>query len=140
MKLFTYGSLMSQDIMDEVSGRRFPSFSATADGFQRFCVRNEHYPGMVADYAGTVEGVVYDEVDHVAMERLDIFEGEMYTRQTIQVKQKNDDELIEVMAYIVKPHYQHLLSEEIWSYREFLEKGKRLFTEQYAGFRVIEER
>lgn len=140
MNLFTYGSLMSPDIMEEVSGRQFASFAAVADGFQRFCVRDEPYPGMVAAPGGQVEGVVYEDIDPVALERLDIFEGDMYLRQSIKVERRKDNSVLEVMAYIVKPDYRHMLTQAVWSYEKFLEEGKRLFTEQYVGFREIEDK
>lgn len=139
MNLFTYGSLMSPDIMEEVSGGQFASYNAVAEGFQRFCVRHEPYPGMVGSSAGKVEGVVYEGLDSAAMHRLDIFEGEMYVRLPIQVRRTKDNFAMEVMAYIVKLDYQHMLTQEIWNYEKFLAEGKRIFTEQYMGFRDIEE-
>lgn len=130
---------MSPDIMEEVSGGQFASYHAVAEGFQRFCVRHEPYPGMVSSSAGEVMGVVYEGLDSVAMHRLDIFEGEMYLRLPIKVKRTTDNFTMEVMAYIVKGDQQHLLTERIWNYEKFLEKGKRIFTEQYVGFREIEK-
>lgn len=131
---------MSSEIMAEVSGGDFASFGALAAGFQRFCVRDEQYPGMVAAPAGDVEGVVYENIDPEAVTRLDIFEGDMYARQVISVVRKSDQARVEVMAYIVKPEYRHLLTEKNWSYEEFLATGKRLFTERYVGFREIEDK
>jgi gamma-glutamylcyclotransferase (GGCT)/AIG2-like uncharacterized protein YtfP len=84
--LFAYGTLMCDDIMIEVSGCRLSHMPGTLRGYSRRSVRGEHYPALVPREEGRVEGVVYRNVPDSAWDRLDRFEGEMYTRQLLQIQ------------------------------------------------------
>jgi len=57
--LFTYGSLMCADIMAQVAGAQLQSSPAVLNGYRRYLVRGEQYPGIVADADGQVAGIVY---------------------------------------------------------------------------------
>ncbi len=134
MHLFTYGTLMDPEIMRKVSGGTFASFQTALCNYQRYTVRDQPYPGMIAKKGGRVEGVVYLDLSPAALERLDLFEGEMYSRETVVVNRGDDGCALEVFAYVVKPKYAHLLTTDAWDFQQFLERGKRLFADEYRGF------
>ncbi len=131
--LFAYGTLMCDDIMEEVSGCRLSSVPATLKGCCRRRVTGETYPGLLADPDGRVEGVLYRDVPPSAWERLDRFEGEMYTRQVVQISLRNGESLT-ASTYVVRPEFSHRLSASEWDFAEFLRSGKRAFQSQYKGF------
>lgn len=137
MDLFTYGTLMSHDIMARVAGCRLAALPATLAGYRRSQVKGEVYPGISEDAAGRVAGVLYLSVPASALKRLDVFEGEMYERRQVVVV----DEVGAVrpaMTYVFRPAYLHLLTGAPWDFDQFLASGKKCFEDGYFGFDKIE--
>lgn len=134
--LFTYGSLMCSDIMYQVADCRVAFVSARLKGFQRSEISGEEYPGIVAHPGAEVEGVLYFDLPPRAIDRLDSFEGEQYSRQEVQVMTA---QLVPytAMTYVIKPEHCYLLTGKPWSYEHFLAVGKTKFLEAYLGFRKI---
>jgi gamma-glutamylcyclotransferase (GGCT)/AIG2-like uncharacterized protein YtfP len=114
--LFAYGTLMCQDIMQQVAGCCPQSAPGTLYRFRRHAVRGEEYPGIRPDAAGRVEGVVYFAVPHWAWKRLDRFEGPMYHRQLLEVEQEGA--IIAAGAYVVLPEFMDCLEERDWDFKE----------------------
>jgi gamma-glutamylcyclotransferase (GGCT)/AIG2-like uncharacterized protein YtfP len=135
--IFTYGSLMSEDIMTLVAGCAAPSEPATLHNFRRVKIRNEEYPAIFPQNGNTVSGVLYYNLSAKALERLDHFEGEYYTRETITVQTASDGPC-QAMAYVFKPAYYQLLTDEQWHFAEFLATGKARFMQHYFGFTKID--
>ena len=71
---------MCQDIMSHVSGRRLSRVGGILKGYSRRSVKGECYPALIHDEKGQVEGVVYEHVLSASWDRLDRFEGDMYSR------------------------------------------------------------
>lgn len=140
MNLYTYGTLMAPDIMQAVSGCILQSLEATLEGYRRFGIRGEKYPGIIRVKEGSVEGVLYLDVPPGAMARLDRFEGEMYRRETVMVHPSGGDKPLSAMVYVLKPEFTHLLTSEGWDFQNFLKHGKRVFEEEYDGFEALEGR
>lgn len=134
MNLFTYGSLMAQDIMDEVTSCRLASKHVVLDDYQRYAVKDEEYPGMVEEKGSRVEGVLYFDVPPFALSRLDIFEGDLYSRLPVIVNCPETGEIYEAMAYVVKPEFLPVLTSEVWDYKKFMADGKEKFINRYCGF------
>ena len=135
--LFTYGSLMCEDIMTEVAGTRLNCEPATLPGYRRFLVKDEQYPGVVAQAGGFVPGIVYHGLVAESWQRLDRFEGEMYKRQPVRVWY-NDGREAMVDCYLFRPEFAHRLSSTEWDFAAFLQGGKSLFQHQYCGFKAID--
>ena len=136
INLFTYGSLMSSDIMFKVAQYRTNFTEAVLKEFFRSKIHGEEYPGIIAHSGQQVSGIVYFNLPAKAVKRLDAFEGEMYVRQDVEViSEKNG--LIGAMTYVVKPEYLHRLSNQAWSYSLFLLVGKAKFEDDYFGFNRI---
>lgn len=138
---FTYGSLMCQEIMNQVCGASFDSVNAKVFGFSRHCVQGEHYPGMVAcsevSAVSLVEGMLYLNVSPMALKRLDDFEGDMYHRQTVEVL-IDDGSKVFAQTYVIRPEFIHVLDDKAWSFEHFLKYGKADFQEAYQGYQSIE--
>jgi hypothetical protein len=126
--------------MREVSGCLLESREVILEKYQRYAVRGEQYPGMIKATAGQVEGIVYLDVPSEAVVRLDIFEGDMYSREPVVVQGKKDGLDIEAMAYVVKAEYVQKLTDEKWEFHHFLQNGKQLFEDQYCGFAELKNR
>lgn len=134
--VFTYGSLMCSDIMLRVTGCQVAGIPAILKGYQRSRLRGEEYPGIIAHPDDEVAGILYPNLPPPAIERLDIFEGEQYLRQEIEVL-TSDSGPCRAMAYVLHPRFTHLLTGAPWSYTDFLETGKARFLQAYIGFHKI---
>ncbi len=83
-----------------------------------------------------VSGVLYQNLPTEAIKRLDAFEGEMYQREEVEIITENNRSVI-AMTYVIKPHYRTLLTNEEWSFADFLSSGKKKFEKTYFGFQEI---
>lgn len=128
---------MVPGIMHEVAGCSPEPVDVILHGYQRYSVRGEQYPGIIKEAGGRVPGVLYREVPPEALQRLDLFEGSMYDRLHVPVLHELDGERIEAMAYVIKPEYQYMLSENLWDFDRFLKEGRELFEEQYCGYNEL---
>jgi len=138
MNLFTYGTLMVPEIMYHVAGCTLQSVEVSLEGYVRYGVKGEQYPGVTARAASRVDGILYLDVGSEALRRLDIFEGKMYSRQSVRVVRKTDQQELEAMVYVFKPEYESLLTGEEWDLQRFLQNGREVFEQEYAGFEELQ--
>lgn len=127
---------MCSDIMFKVAGHQLEFTSANLSNFFRSKIRNRDYPGIIAQPGALVPGVLYFCLSKEAIRRLDVFEGEMYQRQDVEVITEKDDSA-SAMTYVIKPQYKELLDNKEWSFTDFLTVGKEKFEETYLGFQNI---
>lgn len=78
--VFTYGSLMYPEVWSRVVAGRYAPEPAVIEGFRRHAIAGEHYPGVVREAGGSVQGVLWRDVDDDDLARLDAFEGPDYDR------------------------------------------------------------
>ena len=135
--LFAYGTLMCEDIMQEVSGCLPERRRAVLKGYVRRRVKGHVYPGLLQREASHVEGVLYLNVPASAWERLDRFEGEMYARRTVSIEMDSGGRLA-AETYIVRPEYVNRLEKAEWDFSEFLSSGKSKFRAAYVGYHSLE--
>ena len=136
VNLFTYGSLMCEDIMFSIAGACDCLGQARLDGYRRQPVRDETYPGITPQKNDSVPGVVYSGISDMAMRALDRFEGDMYWREEVHVVLLDNTQLT-AFTYVVRPKYHHLLDDGGWDVDHFLRHGKSRFLSRYAGFAVL---
>ena len=134
--LFTYGSLMCEDIMFAVTGEPLRHTPALLPRYRRFLVKNEQYPGVVPSVEGQVQGVVYHDISPKGWSRLDRFEGDLYTRGLVAVRYEKGDEAM-AYCYVFRPEVRDRLTGEEWDFETFLRRGKKIFQTRYSGFRDI---
>ena len=131
--IFTYGSLMFEQVWNEVVRGDYQSCPGTVSGFVRLTIQNEHYPAMLpGPVNSTVEGVLYLDINSEDIARLDEFEGSIYDRRGVQVMTDNDIYAAEV--YILNDRYLNLVSDQEWDPRDFEDRGIYQFLGSYFGF------
>ncbi|MDD2467614.1 MAG: gamma-glutamylcyclotransferase [Desulfobulbus sp.] len=135
--LFTYGSLMCEDIMTDVAASRLRCTPATLSGYRRFLVKDEKYPGVIPMAGGVVPGIVYHGITPGSRQRLDRFEGEMYERKPVTVQYADGRQTV-VDCYLFRPAFAHRLTATEWDFTIFLQGGKTVFQHQYCGFKAID--
>ncbi len=135
--LFAYGTLMIDEIMEVVTGRKFKSMDALLYGHVRCRIRDVLYPGIAKKEGSRVRGKVYRNIDDETMNRLDAFEDDVYERVAVEVV-GDDGTRIDAFTYRVRDDHSSFLTEEEWDPEEFREKHMRSFVERYGGFGSIE--
>jgi len=133
---FAYGTLMFADIMATVCGGSYQSQPALLRDYRRLVIRNEVYPGIRPQKGDIVRGTVYFKLKSDAWKRLDLFEGEMYRRDTIDIEYA-DGRTAKAQTYVVRPEFASRLGRNEWSAGEFLRLGKSRFQAQYKGFEML---
>ena len=135
MHLFAYGTLMSPEIMHEVSGLSPAGIAARLNDFRRHRVKNESWPALSRHVELQVTGVLYLNISPEAWRRLDHFEGAMYQR--IQVDVTTESGSYKAYAYTIHPDYHDQLEDTDWLPNDFTEKDKDKFRRSYRGYRNL---
>ena len=134
--LFAYGTLMCADIMREVSGIHSSPAPGVLNDYKRFAISGESYPALVPSKPAKTNGVVYRKIPSDSWQRLDSFEGEMYTRTTIEVILMSGSK-IKAETYLLKTEFRDRLLHKEWDFEFFLAFKKREFVNSYNGFQMI---
>ena len=120
-RLFCYGTLQAREIIGAVTGLTLAGENALLHGFSCYRVKNAVYPGITNNPADSVTGTLYEGVDDVALEKLDVFEGEMYERLQLTVV-RDQGQSSTAWCYVVKADFQHFLTSERWIYEKYEEQ------------------
>lgn len=118
MHLFTYGTLTIPEVMQAVTGQTFQATDALLPGYERFCLVDKTYPGIIKSGQHATAGRVYHDIDALSLQRLDYFEDDLYVRQAVTVVLP-DKSTICADVYIVPPHQIHWISNQVWSEEYF---------------------
>lgn len=116
--LFTYGTLMCQDIMRLVTGFIPESVPARLEGYSRHALKKRVYPALLPAPRIATAGIVYTGIDAAAFVKLDNYEGDMYSRCRVSVHCNH--RLITAFTYVLKPELHHLAEPHDWDYDHFL--------------------
>ena len=133
---FAYGTLMCDEIMAEVSGVCLRPVPATLWGYRRLRVKAELYPAVVPNIGCCVDGIAYQHVPPSAWGRLDRFEGEMYSREVVQVRLRGG-RAAPAATYVLRPQFRDCLQEAEWDFAVFLREGKGHFRKSYKGYLAL---
>jgi gamma-glutamylcyclotransferase (GGCT)/AIG2-like uncharacterized protein YtfP len=141
MHVFTYGTLMFPEVWRAVVGRMFDTVQGTAAGYAIFRVADAVFPGiMAAGDSDVVRGVVYLNVDHSSLARLDLFEDDFYERQTLWIECQ-DHQRRAADAYVVPVDKREILTDEPWDREAFIAGGGlEHFIQRFGGFDRIQGR
>lgn len=134
--LFVYGSLMFDEVWDNLIRRKHQKRSATAYGYGRFTVTGETYPGLTRRLHSEVQGVLITGLNKDELRLLDRFEGHYYTRKRIAVVTDGSSK-VSCETYIFKKRYRRLLSSTEWSQEAFRQKHLlSVFNKLQAGGKI----
>lgn len=125
-KLFTYGSLMCEDIMARVARGHFPATPATLSGYARQTMKKATYPGLRPQSNAVTKGIVYSQLTPQAFHHLDMFEGSMYDRIEVTVKLENKLPT-SAYVYVTRAVYHRYLKKEDWDFGAFVTLHKHQF-------------
>ncbi len=120
-KLFVYGTLLNQEILQTLLGYVPEMSSASIDGFQRHAVRDDVYPAVRPDANHTVEGMILYGLSSRDFEMLDHFEGESYDRVPVIAQQRSESCMgdVECYLYVIQAHFYEWLEPRDWCNETF---------------------
>ena len=141
INVFTYGSLMFDQVWSQVVDGNYRNAEALLKGYERKALKGEIYPAICpsTDYS-EVQGIVYFNVSPADLARLDVFEGEYYYRKSKQVV-THDKNMVPAEAYVLKEKFYPVLSNFKWDAQQFAKTDIHHFIENYfEGYRnALEE-
>ena len=126
--LFVYGTLLYDEVWNEVVGHKREKQSAKAFGWARYYVNNKLYPGLISSLDSVVDGMLITGLTNQEWSKLDKFEDDLYIRKLIDITLENNT-TIQSYAYIVEQANCKYLSSIPWEPKKFkqLELKKFLF-------------
>lgn len=133
--LFAYGTLQFPAIIAAVTGRTPTGMRAVLDGYARFSVHDQPFPGIVPSEAHQVEGILYTDVTSAERQRVDIFEGEPYHRETVTVGLPEDGTRIEAITYVIRPRWRMILTPSSWDPDAFAHHWHDTYVERVTNAR-----
>lgn len=131
INVFTYGSLMIPRVMEVISGKLFDAAAARLQGYVRYALRGETYPGLVEEAAAATDGVLWRDVDDDSLQRIDAFEGDWYERHAVQVLVEED--AVAAQTYVLIGTQRHRVSRRPWSRARFESRYLQRFLSSYGG-------
>jgi len=137
VRLFAYGTLMVPLVAEAVLGRIPDSVPATLDGYVRFRVWGEAFPGIVPCEGHSTTGVLYAGLRPEELPLLDRFEGAWYARERVVVGTV-DARRVSAYTYAIRPEYRAILTHESWDAVGFVREKARQFVKGFAGFRRLQ--
>jgi len=104
-------------------GRAFAPVAATLEGYARYLVKGEDYPGIIAETGATVKGLLLRGIDSKSLQRLDQYEGALYQRRQVGVEVTSGfdrGQTRKAWVYIVPVRNSSRLSSSPWDLETYL--------------------
>lgn len=129
---------MCPEIMREVAGKFEFVCDAVLNDYICLAVKEEEYPGIKANIGSKTTGKLYTGISDEGVDRLDVFEGEYYQRTEVMVE---DIDGTKYMAdtYMFRDKYSDFLCSIEWDFQDFEKNGKKLFEDNYFGWKELAE-
>ena len=129
--VFTYGSLMFDQVWSRVVSHSYDREEAILSGYDRKSVRGEVFPVVVpASPDSQVQGIVYRGVSLSDLSRLDRFERDYYDRKTVAVVTL-DTKILSAEVYVLREEYYWIISPQEWDPVQFSSRDMYNFIQQY---------
>lgn len=129
--IFTYGSLMFDQVWSLVVKGDYDRCEATLHGYDRKSVRGEVYPVLFpSSPQSQIQGIIYFEVTPFDLEAIDRFEGEYYFRKT-ELVDTEEHGVISVEVFVLKEEYYAIISHQDWDPVKFSTTGIHFFIHNY---------
>lgn len=127
--VFVYGSLMFEQVWEQVVLGKYQATTATLADYARYAVKGQTYPGVIPEAGKRVKGLVWLSVEQSDIALLDAFEGPEYSRQAVELE-SDVGMRMPAQVYIWKNPLQ--LEPNPWSLKSFMEVGLERFMGSYV--------
>ncbi len=131
--LFVYSTLLWDEVVSQLIGRKPVTEEALLDGYKRCRIKGAFYPGLRQVGSSTVKGRVIRGLSKRDLAVIDRFEGDAYKRIRVRVRTPvHGDE--EVFTYIIKEAYLEILVDQEWHETDLsVVELRRLIHEEAQG-------
>ncbi|MDY6979643.1 MAG: gamma-glutamylcyclotransferase family protein [Pseudomonadota bacterium] len=119
--LFTYGTLELPEVFVAVTGQTQAGIPATLNGYARYRLEGEVYPGIIATPGEGLQGTLYQDLSPEIHYKIDHYEDTCYEKRQVRVTTKDGQELF-AMAYVIPDEKSRLLSTRRWDQQQFIEQ------------------
>ena len=115
--LFVYGTLLNDEILEQLLSFVPEKTNATLFGYKRVQVKEEVYPGIFPHANSSVVGLLLGGLSHQHLTILDNYETSHYQREKVELIMP-DNKRIHSETYVYKSQYYKYLSDQPW-YNEY---------------------
>jgi gamma-glutamylcyclotransferase (GGCT)/AIG2-like uncharacterized protein YtfP len=129
MRLFCYGTLQFPACFRQVTGCRLTGKPALLEGYARYTVTGQVFPGICAEAGAVTPGVIYTGIGRRMLRRLDAYESDYYQRIRVQVRVSTGG-TVPAWVYIIHPRYRNWLSHDRWDREVFRMKHMQHYLHQ----------
>ena len=119
--LFTYGTLELPEVFAAVTGQSLDGMPATLNGYARYRLEGEVYPGIIAAEGEGLQGTLYRNLDPEIHRKIDHYEDTCYEKRQVRVTFREGYEWF-AMAYVIPDEKSRLLSTRRWDQQQFIEQ------------------
>ena len=116
--LFVYGTLLNDEILEQLLSFVPEKTNATLFGYKRVQVKDEVYPGIFPHATSSVVGLLLGGLSHQHLTILDNYETPHYQREKVELILP-DSKRIHSETYVYKSQYFKYLSDQPWSNEYF---------------------
>lgn len=116
--LFIYGTLISQEVYQLVTGRDRTGTEAVVHGYSVRRLPGAVYPVMIESPGESAVGLILPNLTQDEFRRLDAYEDSFYLRLIVTAQLANG-QTTKAWAYILPLNHKIKPSPEIWTYDEF---------------------
>ncbi len=124
--LFVYGTLLSSEITEKLTGKTFETKHAVLEGYKMYCVKDCDYPAIVGEVGAETKGKILLNVDDAVLNILSIFEGDEYTK--IKVKVLCNNKYKDALTFVWSKEL-HLLENRDWDFEDFQKNRLKFYLE-----------
>ena len=119
--MFVYGTLLIPAVMKAVTGQLFEHQPASLPGYARYIIKGQVFPGIIAAQDKSVDGMIYNAIDEMILQRLDAFESDVYERKKVLVTLENNQQ-VPAYTYVISRQHEYLLTDKSWDLEVFNRK------------------
>ncbi|MCZ6782516.1 MAG: HAD-IIIA family hydrolase [Proteobacteria bacterium] len=134
-RVFAYGTLEFEDVMEVVTGRSLASTDALLPDYARFMLRDRIYPAVIESAGDETPGRLYGGVDAESLVHLDRFEGSLYRRERVRILTESG--VVDAFVYVLGERHRGLLRTEPWDRERFRRDS---LTDYLDGCRALRSR
>lgn len=141
MDLFFYGTLMHPKILQRVILSDVSELTirpATLLSYSRHRVTGVDYPAVVPDDSQSVKGTLVKGLSPWAVKRLDVFEGDEYSRKSVKVMVEGQDLPVEARTYVWSDNPSRLDKAE-WDFNDFVQEKLGRWVDREDEYTMLED-
>ncbi len=125
--LFVYGTLLSSEITEKLTGKTFETTHAVLEGYKMYCVKDCDYPAIVGEVGAETKGKILINVDDSALKILSVFEGDEYEKKAVKVLCNNK---VEDAVTFVWANGKDSLENKVWDFEGFIRDRLKFYLDE----------